>query len=419
MNIPKIIKDRFQSTEHKELIGHNKALMTTVKSLMAEVQGSVDITTNTDSSVSKTYTGTPTKFNTYSKQVEGLRKLYGNTADWGCMVAKNVIDVRTAFSVGGGVKVKKSKNFEGNAEAELTWAKEFMEYNGIDKEMPQEYAKEAELEGKVLFRMLVNKNAKQVRVAHVPWQLYMYTIKTPAYDFYTFTSAKYQSGKNKGTDFNLAAPLFVFRSFGGNSYEVNLTPPKTAFIMRHMEDLDKTIWDWRKINKIFSAPTPFIKAPDKDTAKEIQSAIDSVNWRIGKMLILGGLDVNYELVGWKGDGFSTLKAECETLIKTISGTSGVPVHFLGYPELLSNRDTAENLIKLIALSTDKERHTWIAAYTELFQKSMIIYNTAFGTTLNPAAITADIKEVVLVEGGASNAPIPDSKNTSNNTDGVE
>ena len=99
------------------------------------------------------------------------------------------------------------------------------------------------------------------------------------------------------------------------------------------------------------------------------------------MLVLGGLDVKYELVGWTGDGYTTLKEETQALAKTVSGTTGIPVHFLGYPELLSNRDTAENLVALIVLSTNKERHTWTGAYDELCHKAMIIYNTAFDTFL--------------------------------------
>jgi len=97
-------------------------------------------------------------------------------------------------------------------------------------------------------------------------------------------------------------------------------------------------------------------------------------------------------VGWKGDGYTTVQKETESLVKTISGTTGIPVHFFGYPELLSNRDTADNLVELIALSTSKERRTWIGAYEEVFQKAMVIYNTAFNTNMNPNAITATIKE---------------------------
>ena len=182
--------------------------------------------------------------------------------------------------------------------------------------------------------------------------------------------------------------------------------------------MDKAIWDWRKINKLFSVPTPVIYAPDKQTAKEINTWLDDKNWRLGKMLVLGGLDVKFELVGWKGDGYTTIKEETQTLVKTISGTTGIPVHFFGYPELLSNRDTAENLGELIALSTSKERRTWIGTYEEVFQKAMVISNTAFGTSLNPHAIDATIKETEIgkQDETVSNSNSPSAGQESNRGD---
>ena len=405
MSLPTLIAKYFKNPDYQILIDQNKRLTGAVKSLVTEIQGATDITTGTDSTSVKSYVGTPSKYNSYPKQVAELGRMYANTANWGCMIEKNVIDMRTAFSVGEGIKVKKRKKFEGSAEKELAWVKGFMEFNNLDKEMPQDYAKEAEIDGKILFRLFLAKKAKNIRVVHTSWRKYNYTITTPDYDYFNYINAKYEGNNEPRVSFNIGAPFFVYKRFGGNAAEVNIAPPKTAFVIREMIDLDKAIVDWRKINRLFSAPTPVITCPDKQTAKEVQEWVDGSNWRIGMLLILGGLDVKFELVGWKGDGCTTLQFETQALVKTISGTTGIPVHFLGYPELLSNRDTAENLIKLIALSTDKERHTWEGAYEELFQKSMVFYNTIFKTNLNPMAFEVKIEEVKLLE-GVSNAPVP-------------
>jgi len=386
--------------------------------LGADIQASTDITTNTDSTTTLHYRGTPVKFDSYDKQVAALGKLYENTAEWGCMIAKNIIDIRTAFSVGEGIDVKKRKGFEGSADAEMEWVEEFMRFNNLDEEMPQEYAKEAEIEGKVLLRFLVDQNAKNVRIVHVPWRKFKYTIYTPGYDFFNYMRAEYIGSGEPGIKFDLTPEWFVYKRFGGSADKINETPPKTAFVLREIEDLDKAMWDWRKTNVLFSTPTPVIRCPDKQTAKEVNTWVDSSNWRIGKLLILGGQDMIFELVGWKGDGYTTLQKETESLVKTISGTTGIPVHFLGYPELLSNRDTAENLGNLISLSTRKERRTWQGAYEEVFQKAMVIHNTAFGTNLNPMAIDATINEPQVLEKqdqpaqGKRNETIPNGDNTS-------
>lgn len=405
-----------QSIRNVGLVGRQarqiEFLTRVVSSQASEIQASTDITTNTDVRAGRNYVGTPYAYNSYDKQVAQLGKLYDNVAEWGCMVVKNIIDVRTAFSVGEGIDVKKREGYQGSAEAELAWVEEFMRFNNLDEEMPQEFAKEAEIEGKVLLRMLLDEEVRNVRVIHVPWRKFQYTITTPDYDYFNYLNASYDgTGRQMGgTSFNLPPLWFVYKRFGGSASEPNKTPPKTAFVLREVEDLDKAIWDWRKINMLFSVPTPVLTAPDKQTAKDAETWVNATNWRIGKLLILGGKDMKFDLVGWKGDGYTTIQKETEALVKTISGTTGIPVHFLGYPELLSNRDTADNLYELIALATSKERRTWIGTYEELFQKSMIIYNMAYGANLNPLAVTATIKEKNLSK-DKGNASVSDRGDT--------
>lgn len=417
MNMPtvfaNILQKQFTNNQNKKLNEHIAILDRRVRHLVSQLQASADITTNTDSTSGQSYVGLPTTYNSYGKQVIQLGNMYDNIADWGNMIAKNIIDVRTAFSVGRGLDVIKQPEFQGSAEKEIAWCKEFMKFNNLNEEMPQEYAKEAEIEGKVLLRFLVDEANKNIRVAHVPWRQYKYKISTPPNDYLHYTKAECTANiDGEDVSFNLTEPLFVYKRFGGGVNKVNETPPKTAFVIREMEDVDKAIWDWRKINRLFAKPTPVIYCPDEQTAKKVEAWVNAKNWRIGMLLILGGMNMKFELVGWQGDGFTTVQRETESLVKTISGTTGIPVHFFGYPELLSNRDTADNLVELIALSTSKERRTWIGAYEEVFQKAMVIYNTVFGSNMNPNAITATIKEYNYQEiTGKTNASVPNSNNT--------
>jgi hypothetical protein len=82
--------------------------------------------------------------------------------------------------------------------------------------------------------------------------------------------------------------------------------------------------------------------------------------------------------------------EIEALAKVISGATGAPVHFLGFPDLLSNRATAENLMELIYSSTLKERTAWTGAYKEIIAKAMAIYSDEAGGKLDPAKINIEI-----------------------------
>jgi len=245
MNMPTVFANMIQASyakrQYKELSDYTQLLEHQVKRLTADIQASTDITTNTDSTTTLHYRGTPVKYSSYDKQVTALGKLYENTAEWGCMIAKNVIDIRTAFSVGEGIDVKKRKGFKGSADAEMEWVEEFMRFNNLDEEMPQEYAKEAEIEGKVLLRFLVDEKARNIRIVHVPWRKFKYTVYTPDYDFFNYIKAEYIGSGEPGIKFDLKPEWFVYKRFGGSADKINETPPKTAFVLREIEDLDKAI----------------------------------------------------------------------------------------------------------------------------------------------------------------------------------
>jgi hypothetical protein len=95
-------------------------------------------------------------------------------------------------------------------------------------------------------------------------------------------------------------------------------------------------------------------------------------------------------------GVESIEKEIENLIKMISGTTGVPVHYLGFVDLMSNRSTAETLIEMVNAATNKERKTWIGAYEETISKAMVMWNEAAEKgmskekQLDPSKIQVDI-----------------------------
>ena len=370
------------------------ALTKSIVVLNHTLQASTDILTNTDTSGNQIYTGNPYK--TYKGQVAELRSKYNLHSDWGCMMVKNIVDVRAAFMIGRGVQVVKRTGFTDKAaERELAFVRAFVQANNIDEDAPQKWAVGSELEGKVLLRLRLHPRIPDmIQVVYVPWNKYQYTIVADNPDFNTFIRAKYsgrdtQGGsKNVDVSFDVGPGEFVYDRFGGTADMVNDTTPKAAFVLRHVEDLDKELFDWRRINSLFAAPTPVFTCDSQQLAEDVKDQITNRNWRIGKAIVLYG--GRLELVAYKGEGYSTIQKATEADVQVISGATGVPVHFLGHPELLSNRATAENLLELIELSTEKERKTWVGTYEELFQKAIIMYNAAFKQNLNPMAIDAKI-----------------------------
>ena len=86
----------------------------------------------------------------YEKAVTEISKKYQGIADWGILQTGNVIDLRAAFIIGQGLKITAKTE---DAENEMAFAQKFIEDNGLDHELAQDLAKEAEIEGKILIKL--------------------------------------------------------------------------------------------------------------------------------------------------------------------------------------------------------------------------------------------------------------------------
>ena len=98
----------------------------------------------------------------------------------------------------------------------------------------------------------------------------------------------------------------------------------------------------------------------------------------------------YALVGYSGTDTKSLLEEIDKQAKIISGATGVPVHYLGLPDLLSNRATAETLLEVLYATTARERHIWVGAFEELFNKAILVANEAFNQSYVPGIINVSI-----------------------------
>lgn len=181
------------------------------------------------------------------------------------------------------------------------------------------------------------------------------------------------------------------RNFSGRTNKVNETMPKVAMVLRQMEALDKALWDWRNINHYFSMPTPYFKCETKEQAKAMNEVLEKINWKIGKTL--AGV-AEFSFVSTDMKGIDSLEKEIISNVKIISGETGIPVHFLGLPDLMSNRAVSTDLFELIVASTNKERHVWIGAYEEIFSKALIMANQGLQKQkFDPEAVGCEIPYV--------------------------
>jgi len=319
----------------------------------------------------------------YQSAVTEINRKYIGTADWGVLQTGSIIDLRAAFIVGDGVIITDKEPRE-EPSAELEWVEEFFKYNDLDREVVQEFAKEAEIEGKIALKLAVEEDKEEdeevdekdkkwkVSVRFISWLDKKYKVIPNPLDYLDYQKLKWdKTGQHEGE--TLDAKEFVYKKFGGRIMNPNEAAPKIMKCLPQIEGFDKALWDWRNINHIFAGPVLYAKCVDGAEVKLMLAAFDDKNFKLRKILA-GTAEMSF--IKLDVGGVDSLENEIANLAKVISGTTGVPVHWLGFVDLMSNRATAEDLINMINGATTKERQTWIGAYEEVIQKAIVMWNNA-------------------------------------------
>jgi len=325
----------------------------------------------------KKYVGN--EYRTYETAVKAIEDKYVGSAEWGCVLTGSIIDLRAAFTIGQGIKVVTAEDTtERKAKAELEFANDFFEYNKLDQEMPVELAKEAEIEGKIALKLALEdakdfkngKYEKMVSVRFISWLATSYEITTPKNDYMNYTSLSWQPKSDSEKEV-LDPKEFVYNKFGGRISNPNQAQPKIMKCLTQIDDVSKALRDWREINHVFAMPIFDIECEDWESVADAAKAMDEYRMNIKKAFIHAKSKLS--VIGPDMSGINSLSSEIIDKIKIISGTTGIPVHFLGLLDLLKNRATGESTRELVNAGTDKERVIWKGTYKELLEKAFTMY----------------------------------------------
>ena len=155
------------------------------------------------------------------------------------------------------------------------------------------------------------------------------------------------------------------------------------------------------MNRLFSAPTPIFKAAGANGVDRIWNDINQMNWRIGQAFVLEGED-SYELVGLPAESYDSLLKEMIMLLQFASATSSLPVHFLGHPELMSNRAVAKEDFKPGVIHAGKAQMRQTGMMDELATKVLPTLGRMHGQDYNPNNIehrfpapAADVEGLIM------------------------
>lgn len=343
-------------------------------------------------------------YQSYEKAVREISRKYQGIADWGVLQTGNVIDLRAAFIIGQGLKITAKTE---DAENEMAFAQKFIEDNGLDHELAQDLAKEAEIEGKMLIKLFPVKpdaanvsnippaeKRTKIMVRWVSWTQTKYKIETDANDYAKIEKAMWkEEGKAPET---LEPSAFIYKKFGGRLNIPNDAMPRVGKCLTQIDNLDKALRDWREIDQLFSSPTPDFECETAEEAEACNKWLEKVNWKIGKGFAHTG---KFSYKQPDASGQQAIESEIITLMKMISGTTGVPIHFLGAPELTTKYGAAnESLLELIEASTSKEREIWKGGYQELITKAMLMWNAETKlTALDPTKVGVELVRITQAQ----------------------
>ena len=311
--------------------------------------------------------------------IKELDRKFKGIAEWGNELVPRIAKTRAAFALSGGVDTHPITEEEKDSD-EAEFIKDFIQKNGLDGAKLQDFGIEKVLEGQLLFGLdWIEMEGDPrypyggyVRITHFPYLEFGYSVEFVD-DLPDRGIEKIEWKDDDGQTKTLDAQTSVFMRFNCRVNEENGWPDIGGGILTALDRISKNLEHWRTLNWLFSHPTPLFNTETREEADDLYSWLSSeeINWRVGKMI---ATDADFSLVSGRAGDWVSIKEEITRDVQMISAHTGVPPQFLGFPELMSNRATAENTMEPVSVVSMSEQKTWKDGYDQMFNKAIQIYN---------------------------------------------
>ena len=334
-------------------------------------------------------------YDTRERLVSELVRKYKGYAQYGNQLIQRIVDTRASFTMAGGLKAVSRHPSQYQREVEFIRA--LIEINELDGQFGQQLAVEKELEGQVLLVLDWEPEIENVVVKFISWNDTHYLVHYQDDFYHRVEKISYKLSEGE-EEIEIPSERAVFIKFNSRTNSREGVPTLSGLLVE-AEDIDRALRDWRKLNQYFASPTPYFRTADLEEARELYEQLLSpgINWRIGK--VFAG-PAEFSLVEMGSSGAQSIREEIETKLKILAGGSGVPVQFLGFPEFMSNRATAENTMEPVALVSISEQRSWLGGFKELFDKAIMLYNqmnSVLTETLKPGVVLPKMKFVTQAQ----------------------
>jgi hypothetical protein len=284
---------------------------------------------------------------TYETQLEAIYKGYQTRSAYASNYISDIIDKRTNLIVSEGLSITAKK------EKTQKFINDFIDYNKLDGSKLIELVRISEMEGRILSILFPDTMRETdgtietyIKVKNIRFRKTKYKLNIDPRDDEKIIKVEINNSLGELQSYN--PDVFVY-SHNGISLDEDPNPC-IASILTNCEYADRVLYDLRKSNHLFGFPTPNIVTTDNIMQKQVKNDIDGKQWKPGSALI--GPTLEYPQ---PPNSSEILKGEIALHMKIISSRTGIPVHWLGWTDLLSNRSTAMELRDFISTCIRDEK----------------------------------------------------------------
>ncbi len=333
--------------------------------------------------------GLSNSYTSYSMQVTEAYKKYCGESEYGNDQVRAVTDARTAFIAGEGMSIalgKKSTKKHGEL-FDL-----FLEKNKLNGIRLMDLVRTTELSGYALTVVApsLKKDEKKIPLFGLlqtnRGKVY-YSPVSPEMFPYEITGFMRGTGDHKES-FNISLEFATYIRTGGYGCYSYSPTTKIGTILTECDNYDKALKDMRSLNYTMARITPDFKTTSKGETDAMTNWLKKQKWKIGDARI-GTAEFDYKTPGT--GAHDNLKSEMVANLKTIAGTTGVPVHWLGWVDQMSNRATAQEMYAMVNNGTIMERTALEASLKEVLIKMQKVYIDNSGKLITQVTEDFEVK----------------------------
>jgi hypothetical protein len=310
--------------------------------------------------------------------IDDIYAMYQNQAAWGCQIAQRVINHRKALAMPYGVGIEKSQYAKDNdidTKREEEFLRRFLDWNNFNEGREDDLCKFTNIEGQMLVTLKWDKEGDGITglpwVRRKSWRTLQYSVHADSEDPDSIETISWEHPDTKqevSIKPDSKGEPFAFVAFNDVAFE---GMPPVGYVLNECITLHKALSGWRITNKFFAKLTPFFKAEDWDEAKQITSWIKGKGWKLGT----GFAGKDMKLVGPTVAAAEMYYQEIRTSVQIISGATSVPVHYLGFADVIGQgRATATTLTEPMEVMSLNELVKWRGFYERVFNLAIRMRN---------------------------------------------